>query len=161
MQKPAVKVTEITFAEEQKGYPTAKTNIVCTIYYEMTTEHTRYADLCVTGEAENYPEAARDALSNLDWDVYLDAIFTEDEVAILKVAQQIFEDDRGWETENVLMQRAKIQMQPRVESNLVYMLAANHLLERHDEAYTTTFCISELGRFIVESQRQFNKNTPE
>jgi len=157
MQIPDIKITGITFAEEQKGYPKARTNIVCSIYYEMAVHDTQYTELRVTGEAKNYPDALRDATHNLDWDVYLDASFTQDEINILKIAQQIFKDDEqdSWQRKTILAQRASVQMIPGLETNLVRELARQRLLERHQGSDASQFRISQLGLFIIESHAQF------
>jgi hypothetical protein len=157
MQIPDIKITGITFAQEQKGYSKTHTNIVCSIHYEMSVHDTPYTELRVTGEAKNYPDALRDATCNLDWDVYLDASFTQDEISILKIAQQIFKDDQqgSWQRETILAQRASVQMIPGLETNLVRDLARQRLLECHHGDDASQFRISQLGLFIIESHAQF------
>lgn len=113
--------------------------------------------LKVSGEALTQAEALQNALTTMTWTIALDSQFTDEEVRLLKVAHELYTEHGAgtWYIENVLAHLAHVDMQMRVESNPVRMLAKVGLMLQHIETNRILFRLSDFGQTIVESHRQF------
>lgn len=120
-----------------------------------------YDSLTVSGEGTRYEDSLRDAVDNIDWTIYLDANFDDDEIAILRAANLAYETDPqgAWMSEGQLAVQAQVNVMLSVESSPINLLASNRLLERVQMPYSSwQYRITDLGREMVSSHRQF-KNT--
>jgi len=154
MEQPKTTITSLNFSRRM-SLMSSYTVYIAEITYDQSDVD--YA-LKATGEGRTHPDALQDALRSMTWTVALDNTFTTEEVQLLKAAYQTYLEhgETTWYTETTLANLAGVDLQPRLESNPVRLLASENLMMRHDEVARTLFRISDFGKYVVESHAQFN-----
>ncbi len=153
MEKPQATITSLNFSE-RRSFTASYTIYVAEITYKQSGVD--YA-LKASGEGPTHPDALQDALRAMTWTIALDSTFTTEEAQLLKTAYQTYVEhgDTTWYTETSLALIAGIEFQPHYDSNPIRQLAKEKLMLRHHEATRTRFCISDFGKYVVESHPQF------
>jgi len=157
MQKPDITIYDIS-TDVQERPLSATTTIITTLTFSFCMGDETYDPLTVSGEGTRYEDSLRDAVDNIDWTIYLDANFDNDEIAILRAADIAYEADpqRAWMSEHQLTVQAQVNIPLSVESSPINQLASNHLLERVQMPYSSwQYRITDLGREMVASHHQF------
>ena len=160
MQKPDITIYDVS-TDVQERPLSATTIIITTLTFSFRMGEETYDSLTVSGEGTRYEDSLRDAVDAIDWTIYLDAIFNDDEIAILRAANFAYEADTqgAWMSESQLAGQAQVNVMLSVESSPINLLASNRLLERVHMPYAAwQYRITDLGREMVRSHRQF-KNT--
>lgn len=163
MQKPEIKIYD--FSTEEKTQPVTKNPTIITILtFSLRLVDESYDKLTATGEATRYEDSLRDAINNMDWDTYLDAVFTAEEIAILRAANTAYNEDpqQAWMSEKQLATQAQVNIKLIVEDSPINLLAINRLLDRVHMPYTSwQYRITDLGREMVRTHRQFKIDSSE
>lgn len=157
MQKPDIKIYDVSMEVQDRSQSLA-TTIITTLTFSFRMGDETYDTLTVSGEGTRYEDSLRDAVDNIDWTIYLDAIFNDDEIAILRAASAAYEDDPqgAWMSEGQLAVRAQVNIPLSIESSPINLLANKRLLERVQMPYSSwQYRITDLGREMVTSHRQF------
>lgn len=160
MQKPDITIYDVS-TDVQERPLSATTTIITTLTFSFRMGEETYDSLTVSGEGTRYEDSLRDAVDAIDWTIYLDAIFNDDEIAILRAANLAYEADTqgAWMSESQLAGQAQVNVMLSVESSPINLLASNRLLERVQMPCTAwQYRITDLGREMVRSHRHF-KNT--
>jgi len=163
MQKPEITIYD--FSTEEKIQPfTKNTSIITTLTFSLRLGDESYDKLTATGEAVRYEDSLRNAINNMDWDTYLDAVFTAEEIAILRAANTAYNEDsqQAWMSEAQLATRAQVNIKLSVEDSTINLLAVNRLLDRVHMPYPFwQYRITDLGREMVKTHRQFKSDSNE
>ena len=160
MQKPDITIYDVS-TDVQDHPQRATATIITTLTFSFRMGDETYDTLTVSGEGTRYDDSLRDAVDAIDWTIYLDATFNDDEIAILRAAKLAYETDpqSAWLSEGQLARQAQVNVMLNVESSPINLLASNRLLERVHMPYAAwQYRITDLGREMVRSHRQF-KNT--
>lgn len=160
MQKPDIKIYDVS-TDVQDHPQRATATIITTLTFSFRMGDETYDTLTVSGEGTRYDDSLRDAVDAIDWTIYLDATFNDDEIAILHAAKLAYETDPqgAWLSEEQLAAQAQVNVMLSVESSPINLLASNRLLERVQMPYAAwQYRITDLGREMLSSHRQF-KNT--
>ena len=157
MQKPDITIYDVS-TDVQERPQSATTTIITTLTFSFRMGDETYDTLTVSGEGTRYEDSLRDAVDAIDWTIYLDALFDDDEIAILRAANLAYETDPqgAWMSESQLAAQAQVNVMLSVESSPINLLASNRLLERVHMPYGSwQYRITDLGREMVTSHRQF------
>ncbi len=157
MQKPDIKVYDVSTEVQERPQNTAST-IITTLTFSFRMGEETYDNLTVSGEGSRYEDSLRDAVDNIDWTIYLDATFDDDEIPILRAANLAYETEPhgAWMSESQLAVQAQVNVVLSVESSPINLLASNRLLERVQMPYAAwQYRITDLGCEMVTSHRQF------
>lgn len=164
MQKPEIKIYDVSTTVQERRQSATMT-IITTLTFSFRMGEETYDNLTVSGEGSRYEDSLRDAVDNIDWTIYLDATFDDDEIAILRAANLAYETEPhgAWMSESQLAVQAQVNVMLSVESSPINVLASNRLLERVQMPYASwQYCITDLGREMVTSHRQFKiMNSPD
>ena len=159
MQKPDITIYDVS-TEVRERLQSATTTIITTLTFSFRMGEETYDTLTVSGEGSRYEDSLRDAADNIDWTIYLDATFDDEEIAILRAANLAYEADLqgAWLSESQLAMQAQVKVALSVESSPINLLASNRLLERVHMPYGSWhYRITDLGREMVSSHRQFKR----
>ena len=157
MQKPEIIIYDVSTDVQERPHSATMT-IITTLTFSFRMGDEAYDTLTVSGEGTRYEDSLRDAVDNIDWTIYLDATFDDDEIAILRAANLAYEIDPqdAWMSEGQLAVQAQVKVMLSVESSPINLLASNRLLERVQMPYASRlYRITDLGREMVISHRQF------
>ena len=157
MQKPDIKIYDVS-TDVQDHPQRATATIITTLTFSFRMGDETYDTLTVSGEGTRYEDSLRDAVDAIDWTIYLDAIFDDDEIAILRAANLAYEADTqgAWMSESQLAGQAQVNVMLDIESSPINLLASNRLLERVHMPYAAwQYRITDLGREMVSLHRQF------
>ena len=92
MQKPDITIYDVSTGVQERPL-SATTTIITTLTFSFRMGDETYDTLTVSGEGIRYEDSLRDAVDAIDWTIYLDAIFNDDEIAILRAANLAYEAD--------------------------------------------------------------------
>ena len=162
MQKPDIKIYDVS-TDVQDHPQRATATIITTLTFSFRMGDETYDTLTVSGEGTRYEDSLRDAVDAIDWQIYLDVTFNDDEIAILRAANLAYEADTqsAWLSEEQLAAQAQVNVMLSVESSPINLLASNRLLERVQMSYAAwQYRITDLGREMVSSHRQFKNTNP-
>lgn len=168
MQKPTIHITDVSFESGLPTRPDGRPSTIAYLTYTFAMGDETYTDLQASGDGAHHAAALRAALTDLDVTVYLDAVFTAAEVAILQVAYAKdkaaaawTDHDNGWLDKNTLAHQASSITQSAIPTDLAdapaNRLAQHGLLQRVTLPVSlgVHYKITTLGREIVDAHRQF------